>query len=298
MDRGERIERLKECAQALAEHDWAELDLILRQFNQPTSDLWNGQREQYGYALEMLDRISNQDLVELHGYLVGQQDGAHLGITSGPWHEGYLRLFLSHVSAKKTEVALVKDELLGYGIDGFVAHTDIEPTREWQTVIEVALATCDALAAFLHEGFHESDWTDQEVGLALARRALIVPLIFDLPPYGFMGRYQGEGCADKQPVDIASGLFNILLGDAALRSKLEDGLITALCDSESFNQANERARRVSANVQNWTPDRVEKLRRAKESNVDIRDGFTAGPIVDRIVQQYGPKPPEPDEVPF
>ena len=31
--------------------------------------------------------------------------------------------------------------------------------------IETVLATCDALVALLHDKFHASKWTDQEIGL-------------------------------------------------------------------------------------------------------------------------------------
>lgn len=51
----------------------------------------------------------------------------------------------------------------------FVAHAAINPTEEWQQVIEYALRSCDACAALLAPGFKESDWTDQEVGFCMAR---------------------------------------------------------------------------------------------------------------------------------
>jgi hypothetical protein len=43
----------------------------------------------------------------------------------------------------------LKDALVLYAIDGFVAHEDIEPTKEWLIEIETALETCHGLVALL-----------------------------------------------------------------------------------------------------------------------------------------------------
>ncbi len=84
-----------------------------------------------------------------------------------------------------------------WGVDTFVAHDDIEPTREWQDAIEAALRTCDALCALMTSDFIESKWCDQEVGFAIARRKLVVAVKLGTDPYGFIAKYQavisGEG---------------------------------------------------------------------------------------------------------
>ena len=49
----------------------------------------------------------------------------------------------------------------------------------------------DALAAILTPGFNESKWTDQEVGVAVGRGSLIIPIRKGMNPYGFIGKYQG-----------------------------------------------------------------------------------------------------------
>jgi len=64
----------------------------------------------------------------------------------------------------KKETAQLKKSLELIGVSAFVAHTDIKPTTHWQEEIENALASMDAFVALLTEKFHESPWTDQEVG--------------------------------------------------------------------------------------------------------------------------------------
>ena len=49
----------------------------------------------------------------------------------------------------------------------------------------------DAMAAVLMSGFQGANWTDQEVGIAVERGILVVPVIRGLNPYGFIAKYQG-----------------------------------------------------------------------------------------------------------
>lgn len=92
------------------------------------------------------------------------------------WAKASFRLFLSHVSTHKSEVSKLKEELLSYRISGFIAHEDIEPTKEWLTEIELALNSAHALAALVTPDFCQSNWTDQEVGIALGKGLLVIPI--------------------------------------------------------------------------------------------------------------------------
>jgi hypothetical protein len=90
------------------------------------------------------------------------------------WDTPSFRLFVSHQSANRDQAHDLKLWFKeGYGIDAFVAHDDIKPTLLWQDVIEEHLAEMDGLLAVLTPGFHESDWTDQEVGFGLGRGVLV-----------------------------------------------------------------------------------------------------------------------------
>jgi TIR domain-containing protein len=93
------------------------------------------------------------------------------------------RLFLSHKAEVKKETSALKERLEAFGASCFVAHVDIHPTKEWQDEIESALSSMDAFVALLTEKFHESDWTDQEVGFALARGVPIVAVRLGRDPY-------------------------------------------------------------------------------------------------------------------
>jgi hypothetical protein len=101
-----------------------------------------------------------------------------------------LRLFVTHLATYRAFAGELQEALLPLGISCFVAHNDIEPTLEWQAQIETALATCDALVALLHAKFHESKWTDQEIGFAMGRGVPACTVRLGETPYGFIGRFQ------------------------------------------------------------------------------------------------------------
>ena len=95
----------------------------------------------------------------------------------------------------------------------------VEPTKAWEATIEGALKTCDALAAFLTSRFHESKWTDQEVGYCLQRGVPLLPVILeaDAMPYGFMARFQGLKCQGKGAQGIASDIYDTLAANRLFR---------------------------------------------------------------------------------
>lgn len=142
------------------------------------------------------------------------------------WLAGYFRLFLSHVSSFKKTTAALQKALRSYGISAFVAHEDIEPTREWQDEIEKALLSMDALAAILTPDFHESKWTDQEIGVAIGRELLVIPIRHGLDPYGFIGKYQGFQPVDRSVAQVADAIFKILSNNEKSRGTLAEKLLS------------------------------------------------------------------------
>ena len=127
------------------------------------------------FIVDSLRDGDNDDLAAIDQYLMG-----HFRPGDEPWGDERFRLFLTHVATKKQAAHSLKSCLRFCGVDAFVAHDDIQPGKEWQIVIESALHSCDALAGLLHAGFRESDWCDQEVGIALGRGIAVVPIHFDL----------------------------------------------------------------------------------------------------------------------
>jgi hypothetical protein len=107
------------------------------------------------------------------------------------WKAGQIRLFVSHRDNYKRQAQALAKALEQFGISCFVAHDTIEPMESWQTEIEKGLETMEVMLALITEDFHQSEWTNQEVGFAKGRSIPVISLkLGAMDPKGFI--------ADKQ----------------------------------------------------------------------------------------------------
>jgi len=234
MHPSEKIKHIKEISKELSKEEWPLLDLTLKQFGLPWSNQWSGDKE--NYIIEMLGTADDIPLLEL---------AKHLGVASQLetanepdfWNGGEARVFLSHLSTNKAETTQLKEHLENFGITAFVAHEDIEPTKEWQIEIESALATMDALVALLAPDFKESSWCDQEVGVAIGRQLPIIAVRQGLDPYGFIGKYQAVQGAGKTSIQLAQEIFDLFFSNPIIGPKITDSLVQKLSESYSFDRS-------------------------------------------------------------
>ena len=255
MNPGQRINLFKKVARRLAEMSFSDGDLILRQFNFPWTDQWEGSGNAYSYYLEMIERGKDEDLVDLHEYLFPRDPlpGVAAADSGAIWKTDYLGLFLSHSSKRALQVTQIKNELLSFGIDAFVAHQDIEPTSEWLTEIRKALSSCHAFAAIICGDFQSSHYCDQEVGFALQRGILVIPVRVELDPYGFMAPLQGISAFNLKPSEIASELRKLIVNHPTTRdaaAAAERASIARLGDdflnSSNFGTSTELLKRLES----------------------------------------------------
>lgn len=158
--------------------------------------------------------IKDDDSLQINGTIIVLHDNeiVYSPSSKNMWDLDYFRLFISHLSDNKRTAANLKVCLEKWGIQGFVAHEDIEPTHEWTSVLFDALMSMDALCAILVKRFKYSNWCDQEVGIALGQNKLCIPVHKDANPYGFLGRYQmikANGLNAQQVAEkVAECVFN------------------------------------------------------------------------------------------
>ncbi|MBI2712757.1 MAG: toll/interleukin-1 receptor domain-containing protein [Bdellovibrio sp.] len=123
------------------------------------------------------------------------------------WNDGLYKLFISHRSVDKALAEELK-ELLGLlGVACFVSGQDIVASELWRNTILRALDGCDGLLALLTESFHESKWTDQEVGYAIGKGKQIFPLEKGLAPYGLLESFQLVNKEEDGVKGLAVSLF-------------------------------------------------------------------------------------------
>jgi hypothetical protein len=212
----------------------------------PTS----GVNSKWVYTKELLD----DELDELVIRIADELGVPHNHVITEPartleatfWEPFHCKLFLSHLSSFKQTAGRLQAVLRKFGITAFVAHVDIEPTREWLDEIEAGLYSMDALAAILMPGFKESNWTDQEVGVAVGRGVLIIPVMRGLKPYGFISKYQGLNAEGKTVSIVAEEIFRILTASPKTRAKMLLCLTETTLQSKSTAEAVEKLRHLGS----------------------------------------------------
>lgn len=188
------------------------------------------------------------------------------------WDPGMLRLFLSHVSEHKVAVSDLKRELRQFGVSGFVAHEDIAPSLEWQEEIEVALQSMDAMAALLTPRFHDSSWTDQEVGVAVGRGVLVIPVRLPAVPYGFMAKIQALRGDLSRPAPLASALVDVLLTRPRTAAGMREALVVALERSSSWASSKTSSTKIET-AGRFTAAQLARIEAAITANDEVNGSF-------------------------
>jgi hypothetical protein len=261
LQRGQRLKIVKDAAAALAAMGDVDRQLTLAGFaieGEPGTD--DGS---YGYTARLLSDSDDITLIELRAHLresPAPQD-EHDG---GPWEDEHFRLFLSHTHPHAAKLSDLKRELAPLGIDAFVAHADIQPTEPWQSVIEAALRTCDALAAYLTEDFPASDWTDHEVGWVTGRGRLIIPIQEALAPYGLIGKWQSVRSSRPDLADGVLGLLSINELTAIQMAEVQVARFEASTSPEAAGQRLALLERIAVTA--WSSDLLSRVERAVSEN--------------------------------
>jgi hypothetical protein len=311
VERGTRINLLKKIATRLDQESWPDMNLTLREFGLRPEDSDNRDETTYEYLLREVGSTTEESLLELHRYLFPGDPGSGLvGIPSVPvpWKAGDFRLFISHTTAHKARASALSAILEPWGVDGFVAHVDIEPTAEWKDVIESALHSCDAMCALLTPDFPTSAWCDQECGVAIARSVVIVPVDLGKKPYGFVNDFQALPVPKgRQRIEVADDVFMALARNHRTRTSMPPRVVRRL----EVREHSEAVPRLLGLLQDlptdaWTDPMIDGLDRAINANMalskaNLADGTSARDAASELLQRVGPEllvQYGDDEIPF
>ena len=227
--------------------------------------LHNFQNEHISTIFLEMEAVEEHEWRSQSGLLIDGKRVAPPDATKRIWGDVGFRLFLSHKSEVKVETAALKEGLRLFGISCFVAHEDIHPTKAWQDEIENALASMDGFVALMTEDFHDSLWTDQEVGYAVARGVPIIAVRLGKDPYGFIGKFQALTStwqtADKDIVKI------LIKNDQMLSAYIQ-----ALHACWSFDQGNALAT-VLPSIEKLTASQVDAFVAAYNENGQLHYSF-------------------------
>jgi nucleoside 2-deoxyribosyltransferase len=279
----QRISLLKVISERLGKESWQFIDATLKQFGVLTPHPWDGSASDY--LVLTVQNAKDQTLIDLAQY-VGHKFGQPTspGVEPPFWRKDMLRLFISHIAVHRAFAGELQEALLRYGISSFVAHNDIEPTSEWQTQIETALATCDALLALLHEDFHASNWTDQEIGFAMGRGVPSFAVRLGQTPYGFIGRFQAFNGNGKAVPALARELFDCYRKHKQTAVKMSGAIVSQFEVSDSFAVAKERMGYLEE-LEIWDPSFAGRITSAVNINSQIEGSWGVPERVQKLVKK-------------
>jgi len=278
----QRILLAKEISKRLENEEWPLLDLTLNQFDLPTPDEFSGTK--LTYVLQNIRGASDDALLDLAQHLGFILDSAkRTAIEPSFWEPGNFRLFLSHLATHRNSVGQI--QLLKFGISSFVAHKDIEPSEEWQIQIELALATCEGLVALLHQDFHASKWTDQEIGFAMGRSVPVFSVRLGENPYGFIGRFQAFQGVNKTAGEIARELFDCLRKNKQTQKRMSEVLVRLFEHSSSFATAKTRIAYLEQ-LESWEQAFSDRIKAAVKANDQIEHSFGVSGRVDALIKKW------------
>jgi len=279
----QRVSLIKEIVKRLSIENYSIIDMTLTEFGLPTTNTWNGGSD--SYVMEMVKGQDNSKLLAIGKHLGYDKTDAPSYLEPAFWEEGKFRVFLSHLSKQKSWTTSLQEELSKFGITAFVAHKDIKPTLEWQAQIETALATCDALVALLHAGFHESNWTDQEIGFAMGRGVPVFSVRFGQDPYGFIGKTQAFQGLGKEADEVAKELFDAYRSNKQTQEKMAVVLLKMFVKSASFAQAKIRVGYLEE-LETWGADFAGRIRDADEANGQINGSWGVSARVEKLAKKW------------
>lgn len=114
---------------------YSDIDAYLSACGVDTSKSTSDVNSKWVYVKDSLADEDGQKIIEIadeveleHGYVTRKDLSVD---DSRFWMPGYFRLFISHLSVDKKKASQLQQALKRFGISGFVAHEDIEPTKEW-----------------------------------------------------------------------------------------------------------------------------------------------------------------------
>jgi len=282
----QRIALIKTIAQRLGSEESSLIDLTLKQFSLPWTHQWGGSKE--AYILEMVEGAADDLLVAL-GHHVGFQLHEAVQRFERPfWRKGMFKLFITHLATHREFAGELQEALLRFRISAFVAHNDIEPTQEWQTQIESALATCDALVALLHPQFHESKWTDQEIGFVMGRGISVSSIRFGEDPYGFIGRFQAFQGQEKSAAQLACELFEAYRKNKQTQARMAEILVGLLEESPSVAAAKTRMDYLEE-LEVWESSFSSRILAAVKNNPQVGYAWEIPGRIERLVRKWAEK---------
>jgi hypothetical protein len=207
-------------------------------------------------------------------------------VTGGKSTNGVnINTFISYASDIKKTAGRIKGYLDRYGFNCFLAHEDIPPQTKWPEEIVKALKQCDLFLPLLTSGFIESFFCQQETGFAYCRDVEILPVMISKTPMGMIADLQAVKF-NKDEFESSCWKIVVHVGRSkALSGPVLDALISWFGESNTYNEAAERAKKI-LNEFDFRRGQIEDIRKHIKRNYQIHETKEARDSIFKFMDRY------------
>lgn len=200
------------------------------------------------------------------------------------------KIFFSYSTKDRELASSVRDCLATSGFDVFLAHSTLVPSVEWRKDIKQELVSREIFLVLLTPHAKESDWVDQEVGIAIALGKTIIPLQAPVQPYGFAGDYHAVRLDPRNPWQATEGICRgILTKHPEIGDAFRVGTIRRICESHNFHDARNALLVLQGLVPPLTRGERRKIYRASRTNGQIGGFSEVTRFVSELASEFGAK---------
>lgn len=176
-----------------------------------------------------------------------------------------IKAFLSYSSKNKKLAGKIQKEFKKIGINVFVAHQSIRPSKEWKAEIKKEINEATWCLPLITGAFRKSHWTDQEVGMCIALSKEIFPLcLCNAKIHGFISDYQAIRFKSNDIEGLCKSFIAAMSeNDSGIRYK--SLLIDSLKQSPDFTESNKIVEKLQG-LSLTTNEKKRILEAAKKNN--------------------------------
>lgn len=196
-----------------------------------------------------------------------------------------VNIFVSYSSLNGDLAGKIKYFLEKYGLSVFLAHEDIRPTADWQKEIIKNLKACDIFLPLLTSKFRESEWTDQEIGMAIILDKLVLPAKASRNPHGFIGLRQACNFDYRDVKQSCRKIIRVIREHNSFRQPLSDCLIRTLETSRDFDGARDILIELKE-IENFAKKQLDQILRISIKNNQVRMCTEGQDFLKAIVKKY------------
>ena len=195
-----------------------------------------------------------------------------------------IKIFLSHSDKDKKIASELKSKLSKHGLSVFLAHEDIDGGSDWVPKLYEEIQSSKIFIMLLTKNYHTSKYTDQETGIAINCKKIVLPICTDgTRPYGFVATKQAITCSFPFEDSIIEEIAKISKMKLVSKNSSDlDKLISELENSGSYNESETISVQLKK-YDDFSESQLSRLAFSSLNNPQVRYSYVTDTIINEII---------------